>query len=248
MVTDCNKIFLRGVDYEQNIFAELTLFYELDIKLYKRIIEIALGSSHAIILVEKKQNTSTEILILGSNDYGELGFDIDSYNKAVKESCCNKEELENKDLFFCLNKPIKHDYFSDKEVVQVCAGDRHSLFLTKTGEVYSCGDNSSGQCSEFEKRTYKPKLISYPFSTKSKVIKIYSGSFHSALVNMDNEVYSWGQTTFDKLGYEVTKSAQKTPRLIPYLKGFYPSLVALFEEQTVIITSDKSNSLVSLIK
>ena len=43
---------------------------------------------------------------------------------------------------------------SEDEVVSVCAGKFHSLFLTKNNEVYSCGGNNFGQLGVGNKKNF----------------------------------------------------------------------------------------------
>jgi len=38
------------------------------------------------------------------------------------------------------------EFFEDKEVLQICGGDFHTLFLTTDFNVYGAGANRDGQC------------------------------------------------------------------------------------------------------
>lgn len=245
IITSDNKIFLHGVDYEQNIFNDIAFFYDFKANEEtnnKVILDIALGKNHCIILTKNKDSddSSNEIFVMGSNDYGELGFNKKSFDKIIESKL--KEDQEA-DIFLSINKPYIQEFFSNKSPIFICCGDRHNLVLCKNGHAYCFGDNSYGQCTEFENKVETPRLINYPYDSKSKILKVFSGSYHSALINEEGEVFTWGDTAFDKLGYSLSKLSQHTPRLMPYLKGFYVSYLGLFDEQTVVITNTKQNAI-----
>lgn len=50
---------------------------------------------------------------------------------------------------------------SDEKIISVSAGKFHSLFLTKTNEVYACGGNNFGQLGIGNKKNfYEPVKVS----------------------------------------------------------------------------------------
>jgi len=48
--------------------------------------------------------------------------------------------------------PQKLDFGRASDVIQVSCGDSHTVMLTKNGEIFSCGNNDSGQLGHGRRR------------------------------------------------------------------------------------------------
>jgi alpha-tubulin suppressor-like RCC1 family protein len=80
----------------------------------------------------------------GSNRFGQLGLDPSSPGFSAR--CIPPDESSwsaAQSTKSCLNVPRRVDHL--RQVTAVAAGLRHSLALTRQGEVYGWGDNSAGQ-------------------------------------------------------------------------------------------------------
>jgi E3 ubiquitin-protein ligase HERC4 len=51
-------------------------------------------------------------------------------------------------------RPQLNQYLSDKQIIDICCGESHSLALTNSGEVYAWGDNELGQIGNGKFPTY----------------------------------------------------------------------------------------------
>lgn len=92
-------------------------------------------------------------------------------------------------------------------ISQVACGANHSLFLTKKGELYGCGDNSFSQLGI--KRTTE-KIVIQPSLIMKNVTKIASGCDHS-FAQVGNKLYSWGNSFDGEGGFdgiEITKPTE----------------------------------------
>ena len=61
------------------------------------------------------------------------------------------------------NKPVIIPYFMNNKIriIQICAGNCHSMALSHDNAVYSWGDNTEGQCgvNRLDATVHYPKLI-----------------------------------------------------------------------------------------
>ena len=79
----------------------------------------------------------------------------------------------------------------------ISPGYGFTTLLTKNGDVYNWGINSSGHLRDgTQKNHYAPQKI----STLSQVQKLVSGIYHSLVLTKDGTVYSWGWNYYGQLG------------------------------------------------
>lgn len=85
------------------------------------------------------------------------------------------------------------------KVVEVCAGENHSMALTDTGDVYSWGHGLFGQLGQGDVRD-----LAYPFMIKSLqgkgIMSIGCGHNHSFAVNGAGRLYAFGSSSCGQLG------------------------------------------------
>ena len=97
-------------------------------------------------------------------------------------------------------------------VIQVAAGDSHSVALTSTGLLYAWGtslQNQLGDTSVTESSV--PVLISVSDALAQKtIIQIAAGSGHTLALTSDGTVWAWGYNAYGTLG-DGTKTNRKVP-------------------------------------
>ena len=144
-----------------------------------------IGTSHNLLLAK-----NGEVFSFGDGDYGILGHgDTD------------KQLL-----------PKLIEAMGGKKVVQVSAGQWHSLVLTESGEVYSFGDGSDGRLGHGDQEDQNlPKLIEA--MRGKRVVQVSAGGYHSLVLTESGEVYSFGNGRYGQLGHGDVKN-QTLPKLI----------------------------------
>ncbi len=98
-----------------------------------------------------------------------------------------------------------------ESIVAVTRGYSHTLLLTKSGTVLSCGDNSAGQLGD---GTTENRDIPTPVQGLTNIIGIVGGSASSYAIAADGTVYTWGRNTYANLGNGSTH-ANPTPVAVP---------------------------------
>lgn len=138
-------------------------------------IQVAAGGTHSVCLCQ-----NGAVYTWGSNDDFALGRDVN-------------QEVEQKPI---TNFPKE----AQGQIVQVGAGDMHSIFLSIDGKVYVCGtykDMDSGtfpnllpgqQLKKGMKQKY-PILVPFP----KKVRRIETGGAYNAAILEDDTLWTWGK-------------------------------------------------------
>ncbi|NXI03004.1 RPGR regulator, partial [Pachycephala philippinensis] len=136
-------------------------------------VHISCGDEHTAIITGKGK-----LYMFGSNDWGQLG--LGSKNTVSKPTCVKALKPEKPKLAVC--------------------GRNHTLVYTEKGNVYAAGGNSEGQLGlgDTEERTTF-HLISF-FTNKHKIKQLSAGSYTSAAVTEDGQLFVWGDNSEGQIG------------------------------------------------
>ncbi len=159
------------------------------------VTQVAAGADHSLVV------TSTgQLYAFGANLHGQLG------------------RTENKETFTPNPTPMQVTLpGASGPVTQVAAGGEHSLALTSTGQLYSFGQNESGQLGSPIKETQPtPTLVSLP--TGGTVTQIAAGFDHSLVLTSTGQLYAFGENEFGQLGTK-ENAETLTPNPTPTLVG-----------------------------
>ncbi|NXM79006.1 RPGR regulator, partial [Serilophus lunatus] len=134
---------------------------------------ISCGDEHTAIITGKGK-----LYMFGSNDWGQLG--LGSKNTVSKPTCVKALKPEKPKLAVC--------------------GRNHTLVYTEKGNMYASGGNSEGQLGlgDTEERTTF-HLISF-FTNQHKVKQLAAGSYTSAAVTEDGQLFVWGDNSEGQIG------------------------------------------------
>jgi len=118
-LTECGNIYMWGLILEQFDFYERP----------KKINLMNLKNDHATVIEAGKNDLliltkNNKIYCCGYNGFGELGIgNVRSQSIPIM---------------------IDTETYNNEKVVKISAGYRYTMLLTHTGNVYSCGENKSG--------------------------------------------------------------------------------------------------------
>ena len=174
------------------------------------------GTSFTVVL--KADGT---VWTTGLNTSGQLGDGTTTYRAELKRV-----------------KTGENDYL--KDIVRISAGTSHVLAVTKDGEVYAWGLNSSGQLGDgttvTTAVTYAQKVLD---STREKpltdIIDIAAGAAHSIALDSHGNVYAWGAGANYKLGNYATGNLTLPTRIAD---AFNIVKISAGTEFTVLLRGD----------
>eukprot|EP00300_Choanocystis_sp_HF-7_P023930 c25324_g1_i1.p1 GENE.c25324_g1_i1~~c25324_g1_i1.p1 ORF type:complete len:662 (+),score=114.62 c25324_g1_i1:30-2015(+) len=198
----------------------------------ERVIEIACGENHTLILTEDRN-----VYAFGQSSYGRLGLDVNSdeivrVNDPVQLPSLTKESLQN--------DPICH----------ITAGGKSSFAITESGKMYVWGANDQGQLGTgiVSDQVVAPQLVDSPIHAcdvaaaqeftiasddqgdfwswgagepkpvrfgqapsvqsffsifEPRISQVAAGQFHAAILTDGGNVVTYGYNRFGQLGYEI---------------------------------------------
>nr|WP_199162681.1 fimbrillin family protein [Elizabethkingia sp. ASV34] len=156
---------------------------------------------------------SGELYGFGANDSGQLGLG-DRKNRHI---------------------PTKIPFFNDKPIKKIVSGERHSLVLTESGEVYTAGHNDYGQMGNITSvGGFKTSWVKIPLN--EAVIKdIGAGTLTSHVLTESGELYGAGNNNFGQLG--IGNNSNKSDfTLITNVPASIDEVVE-FRDHTVLVTA-----------
>ncbi|XP_065597633.1 X-linked retinitis pigmentosa GTPase regulator [Cyrtonyx montezumae] len=136
-------------------------------------VHISCGDEHTAVVTG-----NGKLYMFGSNNWGQLG--LGSKNTVSKPTCVKALKPEKTKLAVC--------------------GRNHTLVYTEKGNVYAAGGNSEGQLGlgDTEERiTFH--LISF-FTNQHKIKQLAAGSYTSAAVTEDGQLFVWGDNSEGQIG------------------------------------------------
>jgi alpha-tubulin suppressor-like RCC1 family protein len=132
--------------------------------------------------------TSTNhILVWGNNAYGQLGDDttIDRFTP---------QDITDQ---FYLN--------FNEEITSIVLGPTHSAAITSDGRIFTWGKNDLGQLgdgTQINKKIPTDITAKFNLEAEERIISVVLGYSHSAAISSTGRVFTWGDNSSNKLGYE----------------------------------------------
>jgi alpha-tubulin suppressor-like RCC1 family protein len=145
----------------------------------KNILDLRSGADHYFARIN-----GNEIYFWGDNYLGQLGIGK------------RDEVLKNH------KNPEIHQFLSQLSIYSLDCGYFHTIALTKNGEVYAWGSNTSGVIGIGSEKDHQLLPIKVNGFNNEKVIQISCGYWHSLALTESCHVFSWGNNDFGQLGFE----------------------------------------------
>ncbi|GAB9472899.1 unnamed protein product [Globisporangium polare] len=153
-----------------------------------------------------------EVWSCGQNSYGELGHG----DTITRKSFDRIEALQRKD------------------VVQVSAGNEHSIVLCGDGTVFTCGYNDNGQCGVGVTNRVGNITEIHKFGEHAIAqVHAYNGCEHSVVVTEEGRAATFGYNYRGQLGHGNTTS-ENVPKLVRSLEARIVRLVSCSYYHTIL--------------
>jgi alpha-tubulin suppressor-like RCC1 family protein len=189
-----------------------------------KAIQVSAGSEHLLVLLDDGCAFSC-----GDGTSGALGHGSDDSVGTLRQ----------------MRIIDRNDSSDNARIRCLAAGKNHTLLATAEGQVYSCGaagagrlgqqdgDRSTGLCFHLERVDALAAVF---------VVRVAAGQLHSAALSATGELWTWGASSFGRLGHAEVTEAACPPRRVTVSDGGGQRVVdvACGNEHTAAVTADGS--------
>lgn len=172
---------------------------------------VATGAQHSVLLT-----TDNQILVWGSNDFGQLGINNLS------------EEILREPTFLVLP--------TDKKISRVCCGTHFSVVLLEDGSLFLWGSNNHGQIGIRD--SVHPQKTPLHLTLPEPVVQVACGWEHIFVLTEKGNTFAWGRNDDAKLGlgdrddrYSPTRVPLPFPDITKVFCGGHYSMVLTKEKK-----------------
>lgn len=145
-------------------------------------------------------------------------------------------QVDDEELLY--SKPTRIKSSPDTQpIVQIACGHYHFLFLTNDGKVYVMGNNDYGQLGLGTTKN----IVAQPVYLKSlqgiPVMQIACGAYHSMVLTVSGNIFSFGKNDFGQLGFGDTED-RSYPMNLKFLNFLKARYISCGENFTAVLTLD----------
>ncbi|XP_050562405.1 probable E3 ubiquitin-protein ligase HERC3 isoform X1 [Spodoptera frugiperda] len=125
--------------------------------------------------------------------------------------------IEGPETLDLVIKPTLSKWRESNHIKAVAAGEFHTMYLTNSGHLYSCGNNEVGQLGRHtDNREGKTPALVETFK-ECTVSSVACGIQHSVAVDEWGQLFSWGSDSMGQLGSNLGMHAQDKPKFVKVL-------------------------------
>jgi len=186
------------------------------------ITAVSAGWGHSLAL-----DGSNHVWAWGDNTFGELGVALTTLSRYFAAEVNNQ-----------LSTPLSN-------IIRIAAGGAHNLALDSSGEVWSWGNNDSGQlgyssANQAAKSPIPNLVTNVDTSALSHVVAIAAGGAHSLFILNDGTVWACGHNLFGQLGQGGVDTTDRKLGVVqvtglPTGAGFTPIAVAAGRDHSLVL-------------
>ena len=144
-----------------------------------------------------------------------------------------------------VRSPLELKYFSARQdIAQFSLGLHHSVCLTLSNDVYTCGSWISGLLGHEERNNiHKLKKLKQFTQLKAQqptnpIISITCGDRHSLALHASGELYTWGGTLYGKLGRTGDSQSASSFYLVSSLTGKHVTSISCGNWHSAVCTDE----------
>jgi alpha-tubulin suppressor-like RCC1 family protein len=162
-----------------------------------KVVKVACGRAHTVAITE-----AGVIFTMGNNSYGQCARRIIEDETYLGSNVIHR---------------VPHDAFPNSRIAGVACGQDHTMFITESGQVYSCGWSADGQTGlgHYDNQD-APALIEGDIKGE-KIVKVSSTGDCVLALNDKGEVFGFGNSEYNQILLESDEQQINVPIHLKYL-------------------------------
>lgn len=196
-------------------------FHRFGDEKYRRIVS-GCASAHSVLV-----NMDRKVLTFGKLQQRGRSFHFADNPSALGRN--NFAQLGQPELK-TYEKPTLVPGLEGFNIIDAACGRNHTLFLTDTGLVYSCGDNKSGQCGVGTSTAMITKATRINY-TGPPIIKVGCGAEFSVILDVKGNLHTFGLPEYGQLGHNTDGKYFITSSKMSFHFELSPKRVPLYIEK-----------------
>lgn len=162
-------------------------------------VKAATGRAHTVVLTD-----NGALFTLGNNSYGQ----------------CARKIIEDEEYFGSeLIHRVDPTIFNDTPISDIVCGQDHTIFLSQTGTVYTCGWGADGQTGlGHYNNQYQPELVQGDIKGE-KIVRVSSVGDCVLALNDKGEVFGWGNSEYGQISQVEGIQQINVPSNLKYFDG-----------------------------
>jgi RCC1-like G exchanging factor-like protein len=162
-------------------------------------VKAATGRAHTVVLTD-----NGALFTLGNNAYGQ----------------CARPVIDDEEYFGSeLIHRVDQTMFNNSPISDIVCGQDHTIFLTKAGEVYTCGWGADGQTGlGHYNNQHQPELVQGDIKGE-KIVKLSSVGDCVLALNEKGEVFGWGNSEYGQISQVEGIQQINVPSNLKYFDG-----------------------------
>jgi len=154
----------------------------------EKVTMVAVGEEHSVCVTD-----DGAVWAWGANHRGQLGI---THTQTPQQLACGVHLTHTV-------VPLQWgaDLCNGAPARMVACGDHHTLVLTRTGEVWACGDGAYGETGSAQAVRTPERVTGLP----AGVVLVAANANFSGAVGADGQVWMWGACRWNQLGFPVVQ-------------------------------------------
>ncbi|XP_071966220.1 RCC1-like G exchanging factor-like protein isoform X2 [Antedon mediterranea] len=157
-----------------------------------RVIQVACGRAHSLVLTDQEG-----VFSLGNNAYGQ----------------CGRKVIEDEN--YSCNMRIHNISGIEGKIKKIVCGQDHSLFLTESGQVLSCGWGADGQTGRGDYTSSSEVGLILGDLKGETIVDVATYADCCLAVSDKGDVFGWGNSEYNQLRLVTDETQIAEPRRLP---------------------------------
>ncbi|CAB3239386.1 unnamed protein product [Arctia plantaginis] len=122
--------------------------------------------------------------------------------------------IEGPDTLDLVIRPTLSKWKESNHMKAIAAGEFHTMYLTSSGTLYSCGNNEVGQLGRHTEKTEGKHPAPVETFKDCTIVTVACGMQHSVALDEWGQLFSWGSDSLGQLGSNLGIHAQDKPKFV----------------------------------